>query len=169
MIVPYQTLVSMQQLLVGHDDVSFVNPASIDIRIGKKMLVEINSQSMMEVDLTVHNEENPYMLLPGAFSLISTYEKLHVPIDMAMELKLKSSSARMGYNHSMAFWFDPGWNGIGTMEVSNINKFTSLPLWYGMKFAQIIYHKLTEPCDKPYNGRYQNAITVEGKKSEIIY
>ena len=77
---------------------------------------------------------------------------------------LKSSVARMGWNHSLAFWFDPGWNGIGTLEIKNITQYSILPIWYGMPFGQLVVHMLDDVPNKPYNGKYQNASGVEGVK-----
>lgn len=143
--------------LILEPDHSLVNPASVDIRIGRYVKREWGQQW----DLA---QDGPYRLGPGEFLLASTYEHLLVPRDLAVELKLKSSRAREGFNHSLAFWFDPGWSGIGTMEISNLNRAKTLVLEYGMRFAQIIVHKLDQPVLKPYDGRYQNATSVEAAK-----
>lgn len=145
--------------LVLEPDHTLVNPASIDIRIGRYLKYEKEA----EWDLV---EQGPYTLQPKEFVLISTYEHLLVPDDLVIELKLKSSRAREGYDHSMAFHFDPGWSGIGTMEVHNMNRLQSLSVEYGTRFAQLIVHKLDKPALKPYSGRYQNASTVELAKPE---
>lgn len=87
-----------------------------------------------------------------------------VPRDLAVELKLKSSRAREGFDHSLAFWFDPGWDGVGTLEVHNMNRYTSLELSYGLRFAQLVIHKLDRPVIQGYNGRYQHATSVEAAK-----
>lgn len=134
-----------------------VNPASVDIRIGQYLKYEDESQW----DLL---SQGPYLLRPKEFVLVSTYEHLMVPNDLAVELKLKSSRAREGFDHSLAFWFDPGWDGIGTLEVHNMNRYKSLILERGMRFAQIIVHKLDRPVEKGYSGRYQNATSVEAAK-----
>lgn len=135
----------------------FVNPASVDIRIGQWLKYENETQYDLLAD-------GPYTLAPKEFVLVSTYEHLMVPKDLAVELKLKSSRAREGFDHSLAFWFDPGWDGIGTMEIENKNRLKPLVLEYGMRFAQIIVHKLDVPVLKPYQGRYQNASSVEAAK-----
>lgn len=134
----------------------FVNPASVDIRIGAHLKYEDETQW----DLT----KSAYVLKPKEFVLISTYEHIMVPHDCAVELKLKSSRAREGFNHSLAFWVDPGWTGILTMEVMNVNNTRTLVVEYGMAFAQIIVHKLDTPVLRPYVGRYQGATSVEAAK-----
>jgi dCTP deaminase len=147
-------------------DFSLINPASIDVRIGRRLLVEAQSEAgFRDVYLEViASKHNPWTIQPGQFMLVDLYESIYVPNGYAVELKLKSSRAREGYNHSLAFWVDPGWNGYLTMEITNVRQYASLPLWTGMKFAQIIVHQLDQPAMKPYAGHYQNAQGVEPSK-----
>lgn len=149
-------------------DPALVNPASIDIRVGSEMIVEKATGKWETVSLEMNhpNERFPYKFLPGEFALVSTLERLTVPNGYAVDLRLKSSRAREGWDHSLAFWFDPGWDGIGTMEVRNATRFQTLPLYYGLRFAQIIVHRLDKPAQKPYAGRYQKASSVEQAKPE---
>jgi dCTP deaminase len=137
-------------------DITMVNPASIDIRVGRQ-IIDSKGVTWYPVD------QQPYTLHPGEFVLVATYERLKVPLDCAMDLRLKSTLARRGLNHALAFWFDPGWDGIGTMELQNIGV-QPIALQVGQRVAQIIYHQLTAPCEQPYQGRYQHARTVEGAK-----
>lgn len=149
-----------------------VNPASVDIRIGREMLLEglgghypDGPQPVFNpIDLTKYNEYKPFVMHPGAFALVATLERLAVPNGYAVDLRLKSSRARQGWDHSLAFWFDPGWDGYGTMEIRNSTRYHALPLWAGMRFAQIIVHKLDAPAERPYAGRYQGAQSVEAPK-----
>lgn len=166
------TLNSMLYQFVQQPDFSLVNPASIDIRIGKTIILENDFTSPLSKDAMTdpinleHNYSSkyPYWLAPGEFALVSTYETIMVPNGYAIELKLKSSTARKGFNHSLAFWVDPGWNGILTMEIQNVLKRHHVPLWYGMRFAQLIVHTLDKQATYPYQGRYQNASQVEAAK-----
>ncbi len=160
MILSDRTLKTLVPNLVTPSDHSFVNPASIDIRIGRTALVDVNEEELEPYDI----QTNTYITLqPLQFALIETYEVLQVPDWCALELRLKSSSARRGFNHSLAFWFDPGWEGIGTMEIFN-QRSVPLELQYMERFAQVIVHRLDAPAEYPYNGRYQFAQSVEGVK-----
>lgn len=155
---------------VDERDVTLINPASIDVRIGRKMLMETKSGDQRPPFREIHldvmaNEKDPWMISPKSFALVDLYESIYVPNGYAVELKLKSSRAREGYNHSLAFWVDPGWNGYLTMEIQNVRQYSSLPLWTGMRFAQIIVHQLDQPALKPYHGRYQDAQGVEPSKA----
>ena|SRR3990167_2726856 len=174
--------VSLIDLVFHHDppllapsSPDHVNPGSVDIRIGTSMLVEQESSAASKgpapfdtISLSHYTEANPYYLDPGAFALVATMEKICVPNGYALELRLKSSTARRGFDHTMAFWFDPGWQGIGTMEIQNILRYHSLPLWPGMRFAQVIVHRLDKDARWPYGvkpAHYQGATGVEGAKT----
>lgn len=138
-------------------DLSLINPASIDIRIGANLKYE---------DDTIYDLRlEPYRLEPKEFVLVSTYEYIMVPDDCVVELKLKSTMARAGFDHSLAFHVDPGWRGVLTMEVHNMNRLKALELHFKQPFAQIIVHKLDYPATTPYAGKYQHAGGVEGPKA----
>jgi len=160
--------------IFGHNDQELVNPASVDIRIGRTILIERKqvkewlkdrfTDEMVRCDMTQYTEARPYVLGPGEFVLISTYEDITVPNGLVMDLKLKSTRARQGFNHSLAFWVDPGWSGVLTMEIQNVRKDAKLPLWYGMRFAQAILYTVKGKHES-YKGRYQYAKVAEGAKS----
>lgn len=157
-VISDTTLVKMLDQFVSPADYEMVNPASIDIRIGAEALREDPLIPRLWKRIST-----PCIVMPGEFILVETYETLMVPQGYAVEMKLKSSIARQGFNHSLAFWFDPGWSGIGTLEIQNISKHPQ-ELLYQMRFAQLIIHKLDQPATNLYSGKYQNARTVELSK-----
>ena len=144
-------------------DIGLVNPSSIDIRIGKHMKLE-QPDGFVSIDMTEYSQASPLIFPAQGFALVDTYETLAVPNGYVIELKLKSSRAREGWSHLLAFHFDPGWYGIGTMEIQNVNRWHALPIWYGMRFGQILIHTLDQKAIKPYTGRYQNATEVQTSK-----
>lgn len=189
MILCDASLLSLLTTLIPNDherDGALINPASIDVRIGRTMLIEVQPTMEQRDEWEAANlnkqpdqwsprpsgkfvqkiltTTNAYYLKPGQFALVELYESIYVPNGYAVELKLKSSRAREGYNHSLAFWVDPGWNGYLTMEIHNITQYQHLPLTCQLRFAQIIVHQLDHPAFRPYNGRYQNARGVESSK-----
>lgn len=145
--------------LITPGNLDHINPASIDICIGKTIRVE---QQGRFVDLDIPPQGVVFQ--PGDFALVATLESFNVPNGYAMDLRLKSSTARRGFDHSLAFWADPGYKGVLTMELRNVLQFNSLKIVPGERFAQVIVHKLTGLSAKPYNGKYQNATEVEGAK-----
>ena len=157
LIIAGKDLERIQPLLLSPTEKELLNPASIDIRIGGNFIREGGVSMPLEGFIVVE---------PGERILVSTHEIIYVPPQLAIELRLKSSRAREGWNHALAFWFDPGWKGIGTMELINSNRHTRLNLHRGMRIAQIIVHGLSSPVDKGYDGRYQGAMGVEAAKPE---
>jgi dCTP deaminase len=134
--------------LIRDPDPDLVNPASIDIRVGPEMRLEVGPDEWKAVDLS----RGPVHLGPGELALVPTLEWLMVPNGYAVELKLKSSCARQGYDPSMAVWLDPGWCGVGTMGIRNATRFTPLPMECGMRLAQIVVHQLDQPAVRPHRG-----------------
>ena len=161
MILADTSLLALLPDLIRDPDPALVNPASIDLRIGRGLLYEDGDRDM-GWNLV---EDGAYPLTPHEFVLVETLEHITVPNGYVAELRLKSSSARAGFNHSLAFWVDPGWSGILTMEVANLRRARSLPLIYGARFAQLIVHTLDAPAAAPYAGRYQGATTVQAAKN----
>jgi dCTP deaminase len=145
--------------LIRDPDPDLVNPASIDIRMGPEMLLEVGPEEFNAVDLTA----GPVRLQPGEFALVPTLEWLMVPNGYAVEVK--SSRARQGYDHSMAVWLDPGWCGAGTMGIRNATRYTPLPMECGMRIAQLIVHQLDQPAVRPNSGRDQDARTAGRAKA----
>ena len=136
-----------------------VQPASIDVRLDKHILVFRNSRrpyidvrqdisDMTEMEIAC--EEQPFILHPGEFVLASTLEHVEVPDDLVARLEGKSSLGRIGLLiHSTAGYVDPGWKGNLTLELSNV---ANLPitLYPQMRIGQISFAKLTTPADVPY-------------------
>lgn len=129
----------------------FVNPASIDIHVGWDLLIERPEGGFQEIAML-----DGQWFDPGAFALVATAESFQVPNGYALELRLKSTSARLGWDHSLAFWVDPGWRGVLTMEVRNATKYQRLRLDGGQRFAQVVVHRLSGAADHLYQGKYND-------------
>ena len=142
--------------LVEPFDPDMVNPASIDVTLGPTILVEgrPGSERWVEVDI----EGGIYSLQPGEFVLAHTAEIVRVPNNMECVFNLKSSRGREGYEHLMAAYIDPGFQGRVTLELVNVNRFHRLPLEHGMRIGQLRFSKLDEIPMRSYavTGRYQN-------------
>ena len=143
-------------------DDSDVQPASVDLRLGRQLLV-FRDQLLPPIDVkeeTAHlttpvkiEKEKPFVLLPGHFVLGMTLEYVEVPEDLVGRLDGKSSLGRLGLVvHSTAGFVDPGWKGNLTLELSNL---AALPirLYYGMKASQISFMRLSSPAERPYGSR----------------
>lgn len=94
------------------------------------------------------------LLRPGDFKLASTIERFEMPTFLMAIVHEKSSLARAGIAVQNTL-IDPGWRGFLTLELSNhfCNKIF-LPA--GSPIAQIVFHKLDQPTEQPYSGKYQD-------------
>src|SRR5262245_18653683 len=130
-------------------DPDLVNPASIDVRVGPEMLLEVGRQTFKPVDLTA----GPVELQPGDFALVSTLEWLTVPNGYAVELRLKAGDVGHGFSQSAPCWLDPGWRGVGKLELRNATRHTPLRLECGMRIAELVVHQLDQPAVRPSRER----------------
>ena len=144
-----------------------VNPASLDVRLGENLLVELpTTTSLVPYSIAGHTKEKPFMLQPHEFVLAETVEEFDFPDCVAGQLALKSSRAREGIEHLLAGYIDPGYKGRLTLELQNARSMHAVPLWPGMRIAQIVFHKMSMLPSKSYSvtGRYHGDTAVQGSK-----
>ena len=141
-------------------DESFLQPASIDLRLGKHFLVYDENHnyvidpkkpidSMMR-EMSI-DEDEPFVLHPGQFALGLIYETTGVSAAYVGRLEGKSSIGRMGLLiHVTAGFLDPGNSLKMTLELHNTANIPIL-LYYKMPIAQLAFEKLSSECKKPYS------------------
>lgn len=91
-------------------------------------------------------------LWPGEFALASSIEEFDMPTDLMGHVADKSTWARMGLAVQNTI-IEPGWRGFLTLELTN-HREDLLKIAKGMPIAQIIFHMLADPAEKPYRGKY---------------
>lgn len=148
--------------LVEPYDAGLQNPASYDVTLGSKVLVEISNGGWEEVDIS----RTTLYMNPGAFVLACTEELVRIPDDLEAVFCLKSSRGREGYNHMLAGYIDPGFHGKITLELHNCTSFRQLPLYAGLRIGQLRFSKLHDVPHRPYSltGRYNNDQTTTPSK-----
>lgn len=156
------------QLVIDPLDPGLVQPASIDVRLGRTFRVfhthtrtHIDpAQEMPGLTELVRAGQEGFVLHPGEFALGCTVERVALGASLAARLEGKSSLGRLGLVvHSTAGFIDPGFAGHVTLELSNA---ATLPirLHVGMKVGQLCVMRLSSPADRPYGAaelgsRYQ--------------
>jgi dCTP deaminase len=91
-----------------------------------------------------------YLLRSGEFVIGSSVEMFTFPPDLAGELTGKSSIGRLGIQvHSTAGFFDPGFRGTATLEISNQSP-VPVKLWPGLIIAQMKFWAMSRPSQYPY-------------------
>jgi dCTP deaminase len=109
-------------------DETMVQPASIDLRLGRSFRV-------------FHNHRI------GAIDLADPPKNLteHVEIDDG-----ESSLGRLGLIvHATAGFVDPGFKGTLTLEITNLTR-VPIILWPGKPIAQLSFMALDRPAERPY-------------------
>ena len=94
------------------------------------------------------------MLWPGDFALASTMERFRMHDDVVGIVHDKSTWARRGIAVQNTV-LEPGWEGYLTLELTNHGP-EIIRLTAGTPIAQILFHRLDEPTEKSYRGKYQS-------------
>jgi dCTP deaminase len=176
MTLSYLELIELIEDGVIDADISQVNPTSIDVRLGERIILE-STISNKVVDLAAREAfdayeftmgPDGYALAPGEFILAHTMETFNLPNDITAEFKLKSSGARTGLENALATWCDPGWHGSKlTLELKNFLRFQSIRLRPGDRIGQMVFKRVTPvPEERSYAtvGRYNNDSSVQAVK-----
>ena len=151
-----------KRIIIDPWDKGLLQPASVDLRLGRKLRVFRNStvpfidvkQELADLTEEVEIDEvNPFYLHPNEFALGVILERVCLPNDLAARLDGKSSLGRLGLLvHSTAGWVDPGWRGHLTLELSNVSGLP-ITLYYGMTISQISFLQLTTPARRSYGSK----------------
>lgn len=129
-------------------DLGCINPASLDLRLGREIKVEGAPQPGAAVDyrkrqpLTMRTHtlpESGIFIHPGQFFLAHTVEICHFPDDLAALFRIKSSMGRMGLEHMDAGFVDPGFHGSLTLEFKNMTEHHTLHLRPGDRIGQLVF------------------------------
>jgi len=163
MILGYYELHSRIRQLFPNRQPPKIGAASVDVTVGRRAEREYGTT----LNLQEYSRDNPYLMHPGEFLLAEMLEEVHVPQDLSCMFLLKSTSARMGFQHAFAGWVDPGWRGVLTMELTNAKHCQYIPIYTGFVIGQLIF---METCHAGrYEGRYQYDAGVSGPKQEVPY
>lgn len=92
-------------------------------------------------------------LAPGGFILASTIECFRMPNDVMGIVHDKSTWARRGLAVQNTV-IEPGWFGYLTLELANHGS-ELLRIRRGDPIAQVVFHQVDQPVEKPYRGKYQ--------------
>ncbi|MBC8465293.1 MAG: dCTP deaminase [Parcubacteria group bacterium] len=149
-----------------YDD-SMLQPASVDLRLGKHFLVyDRNKSALIDAKKPVEDlmtdveieEDEPFIIHPGEFALGMIYEKTGVSENMVGRLEGKSSVGRLGLMiHVTAGFLDPGNTVNMTLDLFNT---ASLPilLYYKMPIAQMVFERVSSSSERPYTADHASTL-----------
>lgn len=124
-------------------DEQSLQPASYDLRIGKKMLV---SGEEAQIDMEARRSVT---LKAGQFALLTTLERITLPNDIAAHIGMKSYYVRKGIVLLAGLQIDPGWDGFLVLGMYNASP-RSITLDYQGPICSIDFYKLAVPVSKGF-------------------
>jgi dCTP deaminase len=152
-------LVDAGRIRIEPWDPGMVQPASVDLRLGRSFRVFHNHRASAidlrdpPTNLTEHLEVadgESFVIHPGEFVLGRTEEWVELPDDVVARIEGKSSLGRLGLIvHATAGFVDPGWRGTLTLEITNLTR-VPIKLWPGLPIAQLSFMALDAPAERPY-------------------
>jgi dCTP deaminase len=152
-------MVDEGRLKIDPWDPAMVQPASVDLRLGRSFRV-FHNHRLPAIDLaeppqgvTEHveiAEDQSFVIHPGEFVLGTTSEWVELPNDIVARIEGKSSLGRLGLIvHATAGFVDPGFRGTLTLEITNLTR-VPIVLWPGRPIAQLSFMTLDQPAQRPY-------------------
>lgn len=142
-------------ILSDRDIRSYVGNAIIEVK------PEPVDRAYQPASLEVHLAEEVFLGAEGddrvlgnsnmaSFKLSHTVETIRLPKHLCAQVNGKSSLGRLGLLvHATAGFIDPGFEGQITLELKNLSS-KPLLLAAGQPIAQLVFHRLTSPPQRPY-------------------
>ncbi|MBY7142589.1 dCTP deaminase [Virgibacillus sp. NKC19-3] len=136
-----------------------IQPASIDLRLGKEFLVVDDiTTPYLSMDEPANYQEievadkETITIPPQSFMLGTTLEQISLPNHLTAFVEGRSSIGRLGVFIQNAGWIDPGFSGQVTLELFNANR-VSVKLYADMRVCQLVIAKVDQVTEG-YNGKY---------------
>lgn len=143
-----------KKLIMNNYSEDCLEPSSYDMRVGNKAVV---SGKDKEIDV---KKEQGVVIHPGEFAIITTFENVKMPPDIAGHIGVKSYYTRKGLILLAGLQIDPGFEGVLVLGVYNAAP-RRLTLDHLSSFCTVEFHQLSGPVEKPYEG------SIEQTKGEI--
>ena len=150
----------------------YIGPSSVDLHLDNKALIlKKDSAEGIHFDqdpsdrFQEYNDWEEITIYPGEFYLLHTKEWIKFPRNIAGFIQGRSSIARLGINIHAAGFFDPGFCGTATLEVTN---FTQVPITIpaGTRIAQMVFMEVDKDVMISYAEKKDSK--YQGQKSPVI-
>lgn len=144
-----------------------LQPASYDMRLGESAIIsktvsleelrqEVEKKEITEIDV---KKEKTIVIPPGAFTLLTTLEKIKLSKKYAGHIGMRSYYTRKGLVLLSGIQIDPGFEGHLVLGACNLSP-RSLEIRYGDPICTIELHKLNKEVIKAY---YSDAMEQQKK------
>ncbi|ASI13904.1 deoxycytidine triphosphate deaminase [Candidatus Mancarchaeum acidiphilum] len=157
-----KSMVSQKRLTIEPLTDDSIRENGIDFRLADEVarhkafdesfVLDPTDENMIKGSYKLDKTLKEIVINPHEQVLLSTYESISMPDDVAGFVELRSTWARHGLSMPPTI-IDAGFNGTITLEVVNNAPYKIL-LRPGQRFAHIILEKLNNKTGKVYNGNY---------------
>jgi dCTP deaminase len=148
-------LVRTNKLVIEPFNDDAVEPASYDLRLGKRALISPKGDERGRA-ADLDKEPNQKLIIhPGQYVAILTEERLGLPSDICARFGLKSNLARKGLMSFGGIQVDPGFRGRLAISLFNVGP-ENIEIVVGSPTFTIEFERLDAPTSKPYSGQYQD-------------
>ena len=138
-----------------------IQGATYDLRVGEQGATTTSKK-------VVNIRESGYLIIePGDFSVVTVLEIIRLGPQYVGRFGLRSKFARKGLIATTGPQVDPGYHGRLIIGITNLSP-KPVTLSYGDDFLSLEFHRLQEPSTKPYDGPYQDRITLGPEEIECI-
>lgn len=148
-------------------DAQSIQPASIDCRLGDHFLIpDDNRMEVISLDSEIQYRDivaESITIPPHSFLLATTQEFVELPDNVTAFVEGRSSIGRIGLFIQNAGWVDPGFKGRITLELYNASALP-IKLQAGKRICQLVFAKMDDKADNPYNGKYQGQGKTVGSR-----
>lgn len=150
----------------------YIGPSSVDMHLDNKAMVidpdkvkyslidNEKGMDFMGLDVEFVSKSSelfssfngwPYIILyPQELYIMSTVERIKFPANIIGFIQGRSSIARIGINVHNAGYFDAGFEGTATLEVTNLTKYP-IKIKKHTRICQMVFARTGRPAEIPYN------------------
>lgn len=159
------TAIDKGEIKIESDLPLYLGPCSVDLHLDNKAFI-LSEKKMLELPegdrmLDIAHKERAKDLFeeysgwdgiiihPGEFYILSSVEKITFDKSTVGFIQGRSSIARMGLNIHAAGFFDAGFSGTATLEVTNFTKYP-IHIPKHTRICQMVFARTETPCMVSY-------------------
>lgn len=142
-------LLDSGKLKIENFNPQYLESASYDATLGKRGFLS-SEKKKINID-----EVGSLILKAGDFAVVTTHERLEMPLDIAGHMGIRSHYTRKGIIPLTGPQIDPGFKGYLIVGLFNASP-RDIIIPYKQPFLTMDFIQLTEPATIGYQGIYQN-------------
>lgn len=150
-------------------DLSQIEPASIDLRLGDTFLTPRATTGICSMSEPPEYETmtaDEFVIPTRGFVLATTREVVRLPDNLTAFVEGRSSVGRLGLFIQNAGWVDPGFEGAITLELYNANN-APMRIEAGRRICQLVLAQADQTVERPYRGKYQGQRVTTGSRIHL--